>query len=121
MQCLILGFGPFWQSATLTDDLFKNVHEQLTSGLLLNYISDHLPVFVKLSKHRDNSLVGLNEPTYKLVRMETPERTEALKLDVANYSCDKLYADADQFFIFFIFCLFRSILYTKHCPVRKYW
>lgn len=74
----------FDKRATLTDNLFKNVHEQLTSGLLVNDISDHLPISVKLSKHRDNSLVGLNEPTRKLVRMETPERTEALKLDVAN-------------------------------------
>lgn len=79
--------------ATLTDNLFKNVHEQLTSGLLLNDISDHLPIFVKLSKRRDNRLVGLNEPTYKLVRIGTLERAETLKLNLASYGCDKVYVD----------------------------
>ena len=36
---------------------------------------------------------SLTEPTYKFVRIRTPERTEALKLNLANYNWDKVYVD----------------------------
>ena len=33
-------------SATLIDNIFSNnVNEKISNGLLINYISDHLPVF----------------------------------------------------------------------------
>ncbi len=107
------------ESATLMDNIFTNAHEKLTSGLLVNDISNHLPIFVNLDNLKVNSSVSLNEPTCKFVRIRTPERIEALKLDLADYSWDKVYAhDPNQAHDAFLFAFLE--VYNKHCPVRRY-
>lgn len=107
------------ESVTLIDNIFTNAHEKLTSGLLTSDISDHLPIFVNLDNYNVNGSVSLTEPIYKLVRIRTPERTEALKLDLASYNWDEVYVyGPNQAYDAFLFGFLE--VYNKHCPVRKY-
>lgn len=108
------------ESATLIDSIFTNVHSHATSGLFLNDISDHLPIFAIMYHLKGKCSVNVSGPLCKLVRIRTPERIEALKMDLINCNWDKVYvADPTQAYDAFLFTFIE--LYNKHCPIRKCW
>lgn len=106
------------ESATLIDNIFTNAHYQ-TSGLLLSDISDHLLVFVILHYLNVKGSSGESQPSCKSVRLKTPERTEALKIELSNCNWDEVYVDdPNQAYNAFLFTFLT--VYNKHCPIREY-
>lgn len=108
------------ESATLIDNIFTNVYEQATSGLFLSDICDHLPIFVILHNLKVKCSVGVSERPCKLVTIRTPQRIEALKMDLTNHNWDEVYVDdPNQGYDAFLFTFLE--LYNKHCPIKKCW
>lgn len=104
-------------SATLIDNIFTNTQRQVTSGLLISDVSDHLPVFVVVHNLIAKCSVDKSEPPCKLMRLRTPERIEALKIDLSNYNWDEVYVD-DPEIAFDVFLSAFLKLYNKHCPIK---
>uniref|UniRef100_A0A1A8UYZ8 Helentron 4 helitron-like transposon replicase/helicase/endonuclease n=2 Tax=Nothobranchius TaxID=28779 RepID=A0A1A8UYZ8_NOTFU len=105
-------------SATPIDNIFTNVYGSATSGIFLNDITDHLPIFGILHSLIDNTSVAKDESPHKLMRIRTLEGIEALKVDLADSVWDDVYVEDvnlayDTFLSIFLY------LYNKHCPIRK--
>lgn len=98
--------------ATLIDNIFNNdIENHTVSGLLINDISDHLPVFtVYDSNYRKNK--PDKEKGYR--RMRSEESINALKNEFLEQNWDKRYQERDidtayETFLFFSFLFFTSL------------
>ena len=103
--------------ATLIDNIFTNEIENNTiSGLLINDISDHLPVFTIYDCNYKNKLD--NQTDYKRVKSE--ESINALKNDLVAQNWEIIHQanDIDCAYENFL-RIFRS-LYDKNCPIQEY-
>ena len=101
-------------SATLIDNIFTNElkHENI-SGLVLNDISDHLPVFTwygcKVKSHNDQPTV------YK--RNIDSESLQSLISDLEMQAWEEVYSQEDANLCYNAFLhTFKSLL-DKHCPM----
>ena len=104
-------------SATIIDNIFtNNLEDNILSGLLINDISDHLPVFViyncDYSLKKDENII-----TYK--RLRTEEALDALNNELLAqdwnnvYDTDNVNAAYDNFLNTFL------LLYERNCPLQK--
>ena len=103
--------------ATLIDNIFTNeIENNVMSGLLINDISDHLPVFTIYDCNYKNKLDKQTE--YKRVKSE--ETINALKNDLMAQNWDIIYQanEIDGAYETFL-SIFRS-LYDKNCPIQEY-
>lgn len=103
--------------ATLIDNIFTNDIDNTTvSGLLINDISDHLPVFTvydsNYTKNKQN-----NNLTYRRVRTE--ESMEALKNDLIAQNWEIVYKEKDTDKAYDEFVRIFKNLYDKHCPIKQ--
>ena len=103
--------------APLIDNIFTNEIENNTiSGLLINDISDHLPVFTIFDCNYKNKPDKQTE--YKRVKSE--ESINTLKNDLMAQNWDIIYQanDIDGAYKTFL-RIFRS-LYDRNCPIEEY-
>lgn len=106
------------ETATLIDNIFTNsIDNDITAGLLINDITDHLPVFgifQHLKKKENNTTMHKQ----KLTRYRTPGAIAALGVDLSAQSWGEVYAieDPDQAYEAFLSTFLN--LYDKHCPIR---
>uniref|UniRef100_A0A1A8FIK2 Helentron 4 helitron-like transposon replicase/helicase/endonuclease n=1 Tax=Nothobranchius korthausae TaxID=1143690 RepID=A0A1A8FIK2_9TELE len=106
-------------SATLIDNIFTNICSQTLSGLLINDISDHLPVFAISNMDIFRPLHKEDDESTILVRWKTAERIEAFKAELLNYNWDQVYVDdTNQAYDTFL-SIFLEV-YNKNCPIRQY-
>ena len=78
-------------SATLIDNIFTNVLENnINSGLVINDISDHLPVFATFTYElqRKNT-----EKCHRYKRVRTDDRINAFRNDLLKQEWNEVYTD----------------------------
>lgn len=106
------------QSATLIDNIFTNeIENRSISGLLINDISDHLPVFIVYNK---NYRKVTQENIVKYKRMRTEESINAFKNDLLKQEWETLYREKNIDKAYEIFLGKFKMLYNSRCSVRKY-
>ncbi|KAL7382736.1 hypothetical protein ABVT39_027076 [Epinephelus coioides] len=103
-------------SATLIDNIFTNIiDEKITSGIIINDTSNHLPVFATI-----HSSTGTNKENtkYKTIRQKTEECMKSFKLDLMKQDWNKVYVEnVDEAYDTFI--SITTALYEKNCPLVK--
>ena len=105
-------------SATLIDNIFTNdIDNKTISGLLVNDISDHLPVFSVYDCNCKKNKTDC-KPQYRRVRTE--EAMNALKYDLLTYDWGSLYMEKDIDGAYDIFLKIFKTLYDKNCPLKQY-
>ena len=103
-------------SATLIDNIFTNtIENKIISGLLLNDISDHLPVFTTL-QYSNFTKKQNNVDIHKTTRHRTPEAIEALKEDLREQRWTDVYTNNNPNKAYEEFLSVFTTLYDKHCP-----
>uniref|UniRef100_A0A1A8B5D8 Helentron 4 helitron-like transposon replicase/helicase/endonuclease n=1 Tax=Nothobranchius furzeri TaxID=105023 RepID=A0A1A8B5D8_NOTFU len=107
-------------TATLIDNVFTNeISRQITAGLLVNDISDHLPVFSvfhQIVHYAQNP----ETITQKLVRHGKPEALAAHKADLSAQTWDEVFCTEDPNLAYDAFLSKVTKLYDKHCPLKPY-
>lgn len=103
-------------SATLIDNIFINeLENNIKSGLIINDISDHLPVFVTYSSQMVNKK---EEKCYKNVRIRTEEAVNKLRNDLLNEAWEGVYTESvNDAYESFLNCFLSH--YNKRCPITK--
>lgn len=105
-------------SATLIDNIFTNdIDNKTISGLLINDISDHLPVF---TVYDCNCKRNLSDCSVQYKRVRTEEAINALKLDLLTQDWGSLYIENDMDSAYDTFLSIFKILYDKNCPLKQY-
>lgn len=100
-------------TATLIDNIFTNtIESKIVGGLLINDISDHLPVFAIFQIKNEN-----RSNTCKLIRHRTPEAIAALKVDLKKQNWNEVYANDDPNKAYEAFLSTLIVLYEKNCPL----
>ncbi len=104
--------------ATLIDNIFTNILDNnITSGLLINDITDHLPVFIAYDCNYKKRF-QYNRPQYRRIRTE--DSLNALKNDLMEYDWESIYRENDVNLAYDEFVRVFKLLYDKNCPVREY-
>ena len=105
--------------ATLIDNIFSNDIENNTmSGLLINDISDHLPVF---TVYNSNYQRNQSEEKLKYRRVRTEETMSSLKNDLLAQNWEKVYNESDIDNAYETFLRIFTSLYDKNCPIKRYY
>lgn len=105
-------------SATLIDNIFTNEFENNTvSGLLINDISDHLPVF---TVYNTKYLRSQQEEKLRYRRVRTEETINAFKSDLLAQNWENVYNESDIDGAYEGFLEIFISLYDKNCPVKQY-
>ena len=104
-------------SATLIDNIYTNcMDSSVVSGLLLNDISDHLPVFVVYEcdhgNAKDNNIIE-----YKRVR--TVESLNAFRTDLLAQAWEEVYNECDVDRAYDVFLERFQTLYDQYCPLQQ--
>lgn len=105
-------------TATLIDNIFTNeMSKDKIAGLLINDISDHLPVFSVFYQILQKNHIP-ETVSQQVNRLRTPEAMAALKADLYAQTWDEVYAtsDPDQAYDAFLFTVLK--LYDKYCPIK---
>ena len=104
-------------SATLIDNFFVNTHDCIVkSGLLINDISDHLPIFIKLEgMHMEYTHVA----RCKYTRMIGAKNVDAFCGYLSKQNWDVLYNCNDVNVSYDYFVKIFCELYNKSCPLSK--
>ena len=106
-------------TATLIDNIYTNALEkQITSGLLINDITDHLPVFAMFPHYLRNKSKPINH-SYVTTRRRTPDAINALKADLQMQTWSEVYTTIDPNESYNAFLSIIMHLYDKHCPLKK--
>ena len=103
--------------ATLIDNIFtNNINDNSVSGLLINDISDHLPVFTVYETN-----IGNNKPenTKLFRRLRSDESMNAFKNDLLAQNWDDIYRLQDINSAYEEFLRIFTSLYNKNCPIIR--
>ena len=106
-------------SATLIDNIFTNeLNSNITSGLLINDISDHLPIFCVCS-YSDMDINRIPDKKYRFIRKFNEGCIKSFNNDLSlvNWETALNETDADIGYTNFIDIFTR--LYDKNCPIKK--
>ena len=100
-------------SSTLIDNIFTNSLDEFDSGIFINDISDHLPIFTVFPK---DIHVKISEKTCRFKRLTNAENLKQLKSKLADYNWDLVLnsEDADSAYNDFLSIIKKSI--TNHVP-----
>lgn len=106
------------QSATLIDNIFSNDLDNCTiGGLLINDISDHLPVFTVYNNTIKKNVEEI--PLYR--RIKTVKVMEAFKKDLSKQDWNLIYNEKnDTEKAYNDFLKIFLTLYNKNCPIIKF-
>lgn len=103
-------------SATVIDNIFTNNISNLESGLLINDITDHLPIFVLHEcKHYnlDTSKINIQR------RLRTDYTLNKLKNDLLAQDWKHVYEEGDVDLAYSLFLNTFLTLYYKNCPIQQ--
>ena len=103
-------------SATLNDNIFSNnLYEKISNGLLINDMSDHLPVF-SITKEIQKAV---NKTRYIFKRNTTPDAISLFCHDLEQQNWDSVIqtGDVNQSYNSFIDII--KTLFNKNCPVKR--
>ena len=103
-------------SATLIDNIFSNnLYERISNGLLINDISDHLPVF-SITKEIQKAV---HKPRYMFKRNTAPDAIGLFchDLDQQNWETVLQTDEVNQAYNSFIDIV--ETLFNKNCPVKR--
>lgn len=107
------------ETATLIDNIYTNaIEKQTTAGLLINDITDHLPIFA-IFHHKCNNERTPTSNTYTLTRLRTPDAINALRDDLQKQTWNEVYSAADPNVAYNAFLSVLTVLYDRHCPFKK--
>ncbi len=105
------------QSATLIDNIFTNdIGSKVASGILLNDIRDHLPVFTVV---QSVTWTKIKTGTTKWIRKRFCETLGALKKDLSKQKCNQVYLHQNPNKAYDEFITIFMSLYDKHCPLQQ--
>ena len=105
--------------STLIDHIFTNILESKTkSGVLINDISDHLPVFLVYNNNYKREKREKRESTFKYRRVRTEEAINTLKNELLNQNWEPLYKEENIDKGYEIFLGIFKLLYDKYCPIK---
>uniref|UniRef100_A0A3B3C2G3 Reverse transcriptase domain-containing protein n=1 Tax=Oryzias melastigma TaxID=30732 RepID=A0A3B3C2G3_ORYME len=101
-------------SATLIDNIFTNsIESETTSGLLINDVSDHLPIFMVKKKV---TKIHNELRTVKIHRKKNHETLNKFKHELMEQNWDNVYID-DVNTAYNVFLEKFCTLYEKNCPL----
>ena len=106
-------------SATLIDNIFTNeLNSNITNGLLMNDISDHLLVFCVCS-YSDIDINRISDKKYTFIKKFNDGCTKSFNNDLSLVNWENVLnkTDADIAYTNFIDIFTR--LYDKNCPIKK--
>ena len=104
-------------SATLIDNIFTNeLDSTISSGLLINYISDQLPTFA-ICKYKD--VQRTQSPKFRLIRKTSDSCIAALKDDLLSSNWDNVTNEENVNVAYSLFIERLQSSYEKCCPVKK--
>ncbi|XP_051919919.1 uncharacterized protein LOC127599747 [Hippocampus zosterae] len=105
-------------TATLIDNIFINkIDHKMESGLLINDISDHLPVFAVFHNYFDRKAKSTTRITE--IRLRTQRSIDAFKQDLEKQNWTEVYSNEDPNTAFEVFQSTIISLYDKHFPLTK--
>ncbi|XP_051941777.1 uncharacterized protein LOC127614482 [Hippocampus zosterae] len=105
-------------TATLIDNIFINkIDHKMESGLLINDISDHLPVFAVVHNYFDRKAKSTTRITE--IRLRTQRSIDAFKQDLEKQNWTEVYSNEDPNTAFEVFQSTIISLYDKHFPLTK--
>lgn len=103
--------------ATLIDNIFVNVMQNtIRGGLLINDISDHLPVF---SIYNCQMKEKVKKVAYRSARVRTTEAIDKFRTDLLKEQWNDVYV-GDVNVAYDSFLNSYLSLYNKHCPLRQF-
>ena len=106
-------------SATLLDNIFTNVpFNNAKSGVIINDICDHLPIFAVINYRGWISTENLKK--YKTIRQFTDENMQALNNYLIRFDWTTITSstDVDECYSLFINEIIDAI--NIHCPLKKF-
>lgn len=108
-------------TATLIDNIFSTVIVQTTCGLLINDISDHLPIFMIMHSTKSSNAPQNSESLFRLGQTRTPGRLESSKEELKSCNWEKLgvYVD-DPNQAYEAFLIHFLNVYNKYCPIKMF-
>lgn len=106
-------------SATLIDNIFTNILDgNVASGILINDISDHLPIFMV---YNVNSKIVNKNPTFTCCRLKSEQALKDFKRDLFSQDWEAICEESDVDVAYDLFMNTFILLYDKHCPMKKHW
>lgn len=106
-------------SASLIDNIFtNNIYNNLLSGLLMNDITDHLPVFVMFDCEGQTKRDTMTRPSNSR-RLRTDEAIEAFKYELAIEKWREVYEATDVDEAYGGFLNKFLVLFDRSCPVLQ--
>lgn len=106
-------------TATLKDNIFTNkIDYDIVGGLIINDISDHLPVFA-IFRNYFGIKAKQNTYTLEMKRYRTPRAIAALKVDLEEQNWNEVYVNDDPNNTYDAFLSTLILLNEKHCPLIK--
>ena len=105
------------QSATLKDNIFTNLTENKTiSGLFINAISDHLPIFVVYDSYYKKYKQDIGQ---QFKRVTTEEIINAFKKELIKLNGESVFNqnNVDKAHETFLYAF--KLLYDRNCPIKK--
>ena len=106
------------ESATIIDNIFTNDINYCSNyfnGLLINDISDHLPVFVICNKNVDRNVTK----KYVQIRSINNNNIVSLQNELSAQSWESVINSDDVNVAYSNFVNIFNLLLDKHCPVKK--
>ncbi|XP_060771169.1 uncharacterized protein LOC132882014 [Neoarius graeffei] len=105
-------------SATLIDNIFTNdIDNNIISGILINDISDHVPVF---TIYDCNCKRNVTDHKLKYRRVRTEEAMFALNNDLLLQDWESVYTENSIDRAYDNFLSIFKLLYDKNCPLKQY-
>ena len=103
-------------SSTLIDNIYSNMFKKSTNGILVNDISDHLPIFSCI----DYGHITKNKSkVYKHVRKITDEAIRAINDHLKDVNWNTIYNETDVNTEYSQFLYVVKESYDKYCPRKK--
>ena len=108
------------ESQTLIDNIFSNVYETSTNGILYSDISDHLPIFV-ICKHdkKFNSIHLKRNNNTRSYRKESQENIDLLNIDLSNEDWFDVFHEQNVNKCYDNFMQKLMLYYDKNIPVNN--
>ena len=105
-------------SATLIDNIYTNeLEDKITGGILINDISDHLPVFIIYNYNHTNRKKN-NQKEYR--RMKSGEAINIFRNELLVQNWEVVYQENNVDNAYEIFLNVFKHLYDKCCPIKEY-
>ena len=105
-----------FDSATLIDNIFTNNFSENFTGILINDISNHLPIFTVL---RNNLSLRRATPKTKYQRKVTDENLGNLNSDLHEYNWDSIMQLENVNEAYGMFIKNIEECFEKNCPLRR--